>query len=280
MQTPTFPATRALVAQLIGACCVALFAKTGVLFGFPLFALACLQGVFAALTAALMRADRWWLPLHLVFLPAVLVVSGLGLPRWVWAVAFAVLALVYWTSFRTQVPLFLSNRRTVAALAEALPDGPMRVLDIGSGTGSFVRAFARLRPESQVDGIEAAPGPAALAAWLARRIPNAGLARGDFFEADWSGYDVVYAFLSPVPMAEVWDKARAEMRPGCVLVSNSFPVPDVESSGVLQVDDRRKTQLYCYTVGAVKEEDVPRRRPIWPTRQGKHKRNPTQHTAR
>jgi len=129
MPTPAFPATRALVAQLIGACCVALFAKTGVLFGFSLFSLACLQGVFAALTAALMRADRWWLPLHLVFLPAVLLVGGLGLPRWVWAVAFGLLALIYWTSFRTQVPLFLSNRRTVAALAEALPDGPLRVLD-------------------------------------------------------------------------------------------------------------------------------------------------------
>ncbi len=280
MPSPAFPATRALVAQLIGACCVALFAKTGVLFGFSLFALACLQGVFAALTAALMRADRWWLPLHLVFLPAVLLASGLGLPRWVWAVAFGLLALIYWTTFRTQVPLFLSNRRTVTALAEALPAGPLRVLDIGSGTGSFVRAFARLRPESQVDGIEAAPGPAALASWLARRSPNARLVRGDIFAADWSGYDVVYAFLSPVPMADVWEKARTEMRPGSVLISNSFAVPDVEYSGILQVDDRRKTRLYCYTLGAVKEEDAPRRRPIWPTRQGRHSRNPTQHTAR
>jgi hypothetical protein len=33
----------------------------------------------------------------------------------------------------------------------------------------------------------------------------------------------VYAFLSPVPMAEVWRKASTELRPGALLVSNSFP---------------------------------------------------------
>ncbi|WP_338088531.1 class I SAM-dependent methyltransferase [Niveibacterium umoris] len=259
---------------------VALFARMGVLYGFSLLALAGLQGIFAALAAALMRADRWWLPLHLVFLPTVLLASGLGLPRWLWALAFVLLALVYWTSFRTQVPLFLSNRRTVATLADALPAGPLKVLDIGSGTGSFVRAFARLRPDAEVTGIEAAPAPAALATWLARKQANARLARGDFFAADWSAYDVVYAFLSPVPMAEVWDKACAEMRPGAVLVSNSFAVPGVEADGVLPVNDRRKTNLYCYTIGAVKEGDVPRQRLIWATRRREKKPHPIPTTAR
>lgn len=280
MRPAHFPATRALVAQLVGAICVVLFAQLGVLYGLPLLALAGLQGVFAALTAALMRADRWWLPLHLVFLPTIVLTARLGLPSWVWATAFLLVVLVYWTSFRTQVPLFLSNRKTVAALAEALPHGPLRVLDIGSGTGSFVRAFARLCPEAEVLGIEAAPAPAAIGAWRVRALPNARVARGDFFAFDWSAYDVVYAFLSPVPMAEVWEKACAEMRPGAVLISNSFAIPDVATEGVLTVNDRRKTHLYCYTIGAVKEEDAPRRKPIWPTRQRDRQPHPIPTTAR
>ncbi|MCX9155938.1 class I SAM-dependent methyltransferase [Niveibacterium sp. 24ML] len=280
MRLAYFPATRALVAQLLGACFVVLLNKIGVLYGLPLLALASLQGVFAALAAALMRADRWWLPLHLVFLPGVVAAAGLGLPAWVWAAAFALLASVYWTSFRTQVPLFLSNRKTVATLSAALPDGALTVLDVGSGTGSFVRAFARLRPDSQVHGIEAAPAPAAIGAWLARHQSNAHLSRGDFFAADWSGYDVVYAFLSPVPMAEVWAKACAQMRPGAVLISNSFAVPDVAPDGTLDVADRRKTRLYCYTIGAVKEGDTPRPRLIWPTRRTAKKPHPITITAR
>jgi hypothetical protein len=48
----------------------------------------------------------------------------------------------------------------------------------------------------------------------------------------------VYAFLSPVPMAEVWRKASTELRPGALLVSNSFPVEGVEPEQVIEVDDR------------------------------------------
>jgi hypothetical protein len=56
----------------------------------------------------------------------------------------------------------------------------------------------------------------------------------------------VYAFLSPVPMAEVWRKATEELRPGSLLVSNSFPVEGVTPDAVIEVPDRRRTRLYLY----------------------------------
>ena len=49
-------------------------------------------------------------------------------------------------------------------------------------------------------------------------------------------------------MAEVWQKAASELRPGSVLVSNSFPVPGRESDFVVDVDDRRSTRLYGYRI--------------------------------
>lgn len=257
------PALKALTAQLLGACIVVLLLRLDILFGFPPLALAALQGAFAATLAATLRARSWWLAIHFFFLPGVLAAHRLGLPPWLWASGFVALIAVYWTSFRTQVPLFLSSRRAVATLAAALPAGPLRVLDIGSGTGTFVRHFARLRPETQVDGIEAAPAPAWLGAWLARALPNAQLTRGDFFAHNWSAYDVVYAFLSPAPMAAVWEKACAEMRPGAVLISNSFAVPDREADGTLQVNDRRQTRLYCYTLRADNKESAAPARLIW-----------------
>ncbi|WP_341675987.1 class I SAM-dependent methyltransferase [Niveibacterium sp. SC-1] len=259
-------AVRALAIQLVAAVTTLLMLNAGVLHGLSLLALAGLQGLLAAALAGLVRMDRWWLPIHLAFLPALVLARSLQLPAWLWAAGFLLLVLIYWSTFRTRVPLFLSNRKTVALLAQALPAGPLRVLDIGSGTGSFARPFASLRPESQVFGIEAAPGPAWLAGYLARGKPNLQLARGDFFEIDWSGFDVVYAFLSPVPMADVWEKAARELRPGAVLVSNSFPVPDVAPEGVLTVDDLRKTRLYCYTIRADRAPDTQKQHRVWPWR--------------
>jgi hypothetical protein len=47
-------------------------------------------------------------------------------------------------------------------------------------------------------------------------------------------------------MPRLWEKARAEMRPGSLLVSSSFPVPDIVPEKVVEVADRRGTRLYCY----------------------------------
>ena len=258
------PALRALIAQLVGAIFVVLMVLAGVLTSLPPLALAAVQGVVAATVASAMRAQGWWLLIHLAFLPLGVFAARLNLPVWSWAAGFALLAVFYWTSFRTQVPLFLSNRKTVERLAEILPHGEIRVLDIGSGIGSFARRFARLRPHSQVTGIESAPAPALLARWLAQGQDNVQFKRGNFFGTDWSTFDVVYAFLSPIPMPEVWDKACSELPRGSLLVSNSFEVPGVPPTAIVEVGDRRTTRLYCYTIGADNTESRPKPHLIWP----------------
>ena len=50
-------------------------------------------------------------------------------------------------------------------------------------------------------------------------------------------------------MAELWQRACAQMREGSWLVSNSFAVPDHEPDQVLRIGDRRDTHLYCYRIG-------------------------------
>ena len=60
----------------------------------------------------------------------------------------------------------------------------------------------------------------------------------------------MYAFLSTEPMPALWEKVRAQMREGSVLVSNSFPVPDITPSEILEADDARRSQLYIYRVTA------------------------------
>ena len=71
---------------------------------------------------------------------------------------------------------------------------------------------------------------------------------GDFFlEGFGAGdFDVVYCFLSPAPMARLFAKAAAEMKPGSLFVSNSFAVPGQSPGRIVEVDDRRRTKLLIW----------------------------------
>ena len=206
-------------------------------------------GGMALLIATLSRQPWWWRLIHALFAPMAWAVAQLAIdPGWFLLLAILLL-LVYRGALSGQVPLYLSNADTAAALAELTADRPqLRFLDLGAGIGSVLRSLAQARPDARFTGIENAP-----ATWLAGRLRTAGLANcdwrwGDIWQADLAAYDVVYAFLSPAPMAALWRKVQAEMRPGSLFVSNSFAVPEVEPGFVAEVEDARQTRLYCYPI--------------------------------
>ncbi|MFO1321562.1 MAG: class I SAM-dependent methyltransferase [Burkholderiales bacterium] len=188
------------------------------------------QGLLAAIVGRLLTLPGWWVPINLGF---PLLVGGVSLlrvaPEW-YLGAFLLMVAVYWSTFRTQVPLYLSGRQAVALVASRLPqDRPCRLLDIGSGTGTVLAQLAtRVSAAVELHGIELAPLPHAIARVRARMSRNRfAVKRQDFWQCDLSRYDVVYAFLSPVPMPALWRKVRAEMRPGSLFISNTFAVPGV-----------------------------------------------------
>jgi len=71
-------------------------------------------------------------------------------------------------------------------------------------------------------------------------------ALGSFWKLDLGEYDMVFAFLSPVPMQDLWTKASAEMRPGTLFVSSSFEIPGQTPDRIVQVNDSRKTRLLVW----------------------------------
>ena len=210
------------------------------------FLLALLQGGIAAMIALKQRAPRWWLPIHLAFLPLVVIVQRLDIaPGWFLA-AFILLLLVFWRTDKSRVPLYLTNAATADALLQLLPPRPCNLIDLGCGEGGLLRRLAAARPDCRFTGIEHAP-----LTWLLARLgalgrSNLTIRRGDLWQEPLGGYAVVYAFLSPAPMLELWSKARAEMAPDALLVSNSFEVPGVEPESALTVADRRNTRLFLY----------------------------------
>lgn len=249
------PALKALIAQSGGWLLAIALARHGL----PMtgvWSLVFTQVLGAIAIAAALGCARWWFAIHLTFAPGLLLAGRLDIaPQWYLA-AFGVLTIIFWTSFRTQVPLYLSGRAAVAAVQELLPPGrTARLLDLGSGLGSLLLPLADSRPDCQFTGIEAAPGPFLVARLRGSGHANLRFVRGDFFAHAWTRYDIVYAFLSPVPMPAVWHKAQLEMRAGSLLVSNCFPVPGIAPDQTIVLDEKTGASLYLYRIGSAQKTD-------------------------
>jgi SAM-dependent methyltransferase len=187
---------------------------------------ALLAGALAAWLAQLMHLPTWWRWICAGFPLLVWAALTLDIAPGIWLGAFALTWLMQGAVFRTRVPLYLSGQAALDALLDEIPTRPgARFIDLGCGLGSALARVARARPDLHVAGVEAAPLP-----WLASRLrcarrEHCAVALGSLWDVDLSGFDVVYAFLSPAPMPELFAKARREMQPGSRFISLEFDVP-------------------------------------------------------
>jgi len=213
-----------------------------------LMAWAVVQGCVAAALGRGLGLEIWWLPIHALFVPGLIWVLGLSLPPYYALGAFCALASVYWSISRTRVPLFLSSRSAVRAVVDLLPrERNFTFVDLGSGLGGMLSCLARARPSGRYYGIEAAPLPFLLS-WLRAALgaPSCRVSWGDFQTLDLALYDVVYAYLTPVAMTGLWEKARREMRAGSLLISNSFAIPGVPPAFTVATGRHGESRLLAW----------------------------------
>ena len=243
------PAVRALLCQLaafpLTLLAVYLLARAGTQPSY--LTAAVLQGVFAAVLTWRWRLAPWWIAICLLFPLALYGANNLDLPPWLFLAVFLFMLVLYWSTFRTQVPYYPSGKSAWQAVAGQLPqERAVSVIDIGSGLGGLVLDLARRRPDVDATGIELAPLPW-LASWLRARLTNsrARFIRGDYEALDFAAYDAVFAYLSPAAMTALWRKARREMRPGSMLMSYEFAIQGAPPSVSLHLQDTGRT-LYIW----------------------------------
>lgn len=207
-----------------------------------------LEALLAVIGGMMLGLAPWWSVINAAFVPGLHLALMVDFsPAWALGAFFAML-LIYWSVARTQVPLFLSTDAAISALLRLLPAiSQPNFIDLGCGTGHVIAHLAGYRRDGRFDGIECAPLPW-LVAWL--RLSGArarcSIRQGDFWQRDLAQYNVVYAYLSPVPMVRLWQKARHEMRAGTLLISNTFEVPGVTADEVIELGDAWGGRLYLY----------------------------------
>jgi SAM-dependent methyltransferase len=207
-----------------------------------------IAGALAATLSAACRQRIWWLPLHFAFIPALWGAQQIDAPAEIYLVAFLLLVLFYWSSFRTQVPLYLSGRAAWHAVAGLLPaDREFRFIDLGSGLGGLPLYLAANFPRGHFYGTEIAPAP-----WLISRV-RAAVARSrvrflrrDYRTLDLGEFDVVFAFLSPAAMPGLWQQAQAQMRPGSLFVSLAFAVESHPAQRVIAAAEGSQNALHVW----------------------------------
>jgi len=218
----------------------------------PPLLLALLCGLLAATFSFLYGLAKWWLLIQLLFVPALVLLLPVELPPNFFLGAFLIFLLVYWSAFRSQVPLYLSSNKVWHAIECLLPAATgntgLTFVDLGSGLGGVLTHLAKVRPDGTYTGVEVAPLPFVWS-WLRARLGgyrNCHLHWGSLWDYDLSQYDVVFAYLSPAPMEKLWRKARAEMRPGTLFISSTFAVPVQLPHEVVQVDDMHHSALLVW----------------------------------
>lgn len=120
-------------------------------------------------------------------------------------------------------------RRAVIARLKAELEGKDRpiVLELGSGFGTLALAAARECPQARIIGYEISPVPlffSRLRALLGGH-KNLKFVSADLYKEDFSKADAVLAYLTFTLMERLRPKLEAELKPGAVVICNTFPVP-------------------------------------------------------
>jgi hypothetical protein len=208
------------------------------------------QGVIAAGLGHWWRLSRWWFAINLGFVPLAIVLSAFPIPPWCFLVGFLVLLLVNWNCFRERIPLYLTGKESTHQLEEVLGTLPSAFcfIDLGSGLAGLLVHLSRKYPAARFEGVETAPLVFAMS-WF-RCLPrrNCRIRYCSFWKAPLAQYDVVYCFLSPVPMPKLWKKAKVEMKAGALFVSNTFPIPGVHPDKVIELNDWRDSKIFIWNM--------------------------------
>lgn len=213
-----------------------------------------LMGLFASILSYLIRLPKWWLGLQISSPVAIYLVLQTSTNPWLYLVFFIVIWLFFSNSTFNRVPLYLTNNKTRQALAQlASSIGSVSFIDLGSGLGGNVTFMSKQQAVVSAKGVETAPLPYFIS--KINCLFNGGvISAQSFWNISLTDYNLVYAFLSPDPMAKLWVKAIKDMDKNAVFVSNSFAIKNVVPSEIWELDDARKTHLYIYNLADFKND--------------------------
>jgi 2-polyprenyl-3-methyl-5-hydroxy-6-metoxy-1,4-benzoquinol methylase len=214
---------------------------------FSIFHLVLMHAFTSSFLAYMAKQAHWWRWIHVGFPLAIWLSMQIEIRSEVYLACFITTASLFWTTFRSQVPFFPSRPGAWQAIEPLISTTQAsRVIDIGSGLGDMSMYIAKQRPYCQSEGIEIAPLPFFISKLRAfSKSSTAQFKLGNYNDLNFGNYDIVFAYLSPVAMLPLWQKAQHEMKSGSLLISLEFEINDASPTFILTPQDQSPT-LYVW----------------------------------
>jgi trans-aconitate methyltransferase len=158
------------------------------------------------------------------------------------------ISIIIW-SIRNGISPMPTSSKAKKCLMSLLPDQIHGVIyELGSGWGTLTFPLARHYSKAVVIGFETSPVPF-FVSWLRRfseKAPNLCLKREDFFSFPIKDASLIICYLYPQAMQRLKLKFLNELKPGCVIISNTFAIPGWKPEKIIEVQDIYRSKIYVY----------------------------------
>ncbi|MFA5995594.1 MAG: class I SAM-dependent methyltransferase [Patescibacteria group bacterium] len=161
--------------------------------------------------------------------------------------------LILLVIFQKQTLPFVPTTRRVAKFVAKLADvnNKVRVVDLGSGTGTLLAALYKQNPTKQYIGVERSWLLVWLS-WLRFLVSNKKntpkIVQADFFNYPLQEADVIIGYWISSLAERLTEKFVQECKPGCLIISCVFKLTPHERIIAKPVQYCGKTKIYCYEI--------------------------------
>lgn len=138
--------------------------------------------------------------------------------------------------FQGFAPFISSGFRVILAVLKELDlHGREVVYELGSGSAGFLRGIEQKFKNTKLIGVEHSWWPYILSKiQIILSNSKIKIVREDIFKVDLKEADLIYCFLNIKTMAKLKDKFERECRPGTLIVSYCFKLPQHEPEKVIK----------------------------------------------
>jgi len=168
-------------------------------------------------------------------------------------ISLLIIAVFFFTTLVTGSPPLASSAMAQATMFAALPgrlpgEGQGVIYELGSGWGGVAIGLADKYPKHKVVGFELSFVP-----WLYSRLKiaisasnNLTFRLASFYASDLADADLVVCYLMPRTMSRLSEKLDRELKPGALVLSNSFSLPGWQAVDDFVIHDAHLSHIYLY----------------------------------
>lgn len=162
---------------------------------------------------------------------------------------FAVIILIFWLQqayfimLLGNAPYVRTSRKVISKVLTEVKIKPGSVVyELGCGDARFLRQLVK-KTNVQAVGYEYLLPPYVLARLLAFPQKNIRIIFNDFLKADLTRADFIFCFLMPKQMDRLEKKLRQELKPGALVVSNTFKFKNWQLEKEIYINPRKNYNL-------------------------------------